>query len=127
MSVTVVFFWRYSESRDSEIARSEAGDLKLRVEDCDGDASDWEVTRNGDWLAMGSENDHAPLYHFEAAKAKCELVARAIIEADGRNAFLKSDTYLRGCQHCCRLPEEHGKGWHSTCSSYVAPNRQVSA
>ena len=126
MSATIVFFWRIRDHRDGETATASVGDLKLHVQDCDGDSSDWEIMRGDACLAMGNDHGHEP-YHFDAAKALCETVARAIVNADERNAFLLSDTWLKGCLHCGRMPEEHGLGWHSTCSAYAAPNRKVSA
>ena len=123
---TIVFFWRTRDHRDGETATAAIGELKLHVQDCDGDCSDWDITRGETMLAMGREDGHEP-YHFDAAKEKCEEVARAILRADEHNAFLKSDTWLKGCQHCGQQQEDHGKGWHSTCSAYAPPNRQVRA
>lgn len=93
MSTTIVFFWRIRDHRDGEVGTAEVGDLKLRVQDCDGDCSDWEITRGETYLAIGKEDGHAP-YHFEAAKEECEKAARAILRADEMNAFLKSDAWL---------------------------------
>lgn len=126
MSAPIIFFWRVRDHRDGETARATVGDLQLFVQDCDGDCSDWDITRGETYLAIGQESGHEP-YHFDAAKAKCEEVARTILAAEERNAFLKSDTWLKGCLHCGRMPDEHGLGWHSTCSSYAAPDRKVPA
>ena len=119
-----VIFWRHTEHRDGEVANSQLGDMKLFVMDCDGDASDWSIERDGVCLARDTLYQGQP-YHFDAAKVLVETVARAIARADEHNSFMRSDTWLKGCLHCGYQEAEHPRPDH--CDSYVAPRRRICA
>ena len=100
--------WRYSETRDSEYADTEIGDLSLQAQDCDGDFAYWHVKRGKKFLAAGEAyfDDDRKLYHFDVAMERAIIFARAILQAEKYNS-------MRDCEPCGgRAGSEHCEKCH---------------
>lgn len=84
--------WRYWETNDSEYGKAFIGNMKLIVQDCDGDFSRWQIKRGRKYLASGQCNGNYP-YHFDRAKEKVIEVASYLNEAHELNILaLNSET-----------------------------------
>lgn len=95
--------WNEQDHRDGMTGKAVIADIHIHVQDCDGDTADWDLKRGDEYLAMG--NVVATDDDYEAAKDEAELVARSILNAEERNAFMKSGAWINR-DRIDRLQEE---------------------
>jgi hypothetical protein len=75
------FKWSFHDHRDGESARFRAAGLEAYVQDCDGDASYWELRdvrkrRSESLLASGGDHSNNPIYHFWKCLVDAEVAIR---------------------------------------------------
>jgi hypothetical protein len=80
--------WKFWETRDSGWGEYRAAGYRLLVQDCDGDASWWELRRGREVIAKGATHECQPFYHFDA----CCLAAEEALRIEVRRRKME----LRG-------------------------------
>lgn len=90
--------WEFRDHRDGESARFRGAGLEAYVQDCDGDASYWELrdarkSRSERLIASGSHDSCDPIYHFW----KCLVDAEDAIRSEARKR-IRAYAALRAAQ-----------------------------
>lgn len=91
--------WEFHDHRDGENARFRGAGLEAYVQDCDGDASYWELRdirkmKAESLIASGDDIGIDPIYHFW----KCLVDAEVALLREARRRRLAL-TKLRGSRH----------------------------
>lgn len=79
--------WKYRSTRDSEFASARFKCFEILVQDCDGDASRWDIKRGKMYIAMGECIGNDP-YHMDAAKKEAREVLVHLWRAVEMNDFV---------------------------------------
>lgn len=88
--------WRFWETNMAGYGEFKGAGYKVWVIDCDGDYSEWTISRHGELIAEGRTgfDDSGDYYHFDAACLDAELVLHSLARAQ-RSRLKSRGIYAR--------------------------------